>query len=104
MYFRKASRIRTGKSAWRLRPQRNAGPEDRMCDARLSEVVLDVYSLDGTREADLVVVEAVELLGSWPQSSGRPLPSLPYACGLSGDSGFFPTNSTTPRPRIGRSR
>jgi hypothetical protein len=72
--------------------------------ARLSGVILDVYSLDGTREADLVVVEAVELLGSWPQSSGRPLPSLPYACGLSGDSGFFPTNSTTPRPRTGRSR
>jgi hypothetical protein len=41
--------------------------------ARLSGVILDVFSLDGAREADLVVVEAVEFLGSWPQSSGPPV-------------------------------
>ena len=41
--------------------------------ARFSGVILDVSSLDGAREADLVVVEAVEFLGSWPQSSGPPV-------------------------------
>jgi hypothetical protein len=41
--------------------------------ARLSGVILDVSSLDGAREADLVVVEAVASLGSWPQSSGPPV-------------------------------